>query len=214
MSDKVERYRYYRKATDSLMEKINVYLEDEIIRRVARTMGLENSKGQVIMDEIGLIIAVASAAMDYRVKGKTAIEKYYDERGAENDEEELLLNGLLNTYDSLFRVEEIDKPNSSMVLYDLMNKNEIILTDIGMTKSMASFSHEMLLFCKVLQIGDLWMTGGYSLPFVSGFEKLYASKYYSIVKKIKTKNPKIKRAAAFYQLYKKYGIDSKLGYVT
>lgn len=215
MSDIVEGYRYYRSATNILIEKINdSCLDIELIKRIARIMGLEDSYGRFV-DELGLNIAAASASIDYKVKGKTIVEKYYEEPGAENEEEELLLKSFMASYNSLFRVEEVDEPNSSMLLYDLMNKKELVLTDIGTTKSIVEQSLDgLLLFCKVIQIKDLHITAGYALPFHGGFEKLYASKYYGIVKKIKTKNPVIKRIAAFYQLHQKYGINSKLDYLT
>ncbi len=179
--DIIEKYQTYRKAGMELTHKIiHSCLDRDILMKSARLLGIVHEDILVFdkMDEINVIMDFA--LHEYRVNNKNAVEIYREKTGFENEMEKEILDALLLSYTSLFKVASISSAENTILLNDILNKKDNIkLTDIAFSKT----------------------------AFPGGTEEHLLKRYTKLSKKIKSASESIKRFVIFFRLNKTYGIE-------
>ncbi|MEM1220532.1 MAG: hypothetical protein AAGH79_16545, partial [Bacteroidota bacterium] len=79
-----------------------------------------------------------------------------------SSQEEMILEGMRNSYNSIFEITKINKSDSALFLNDLVSSKEFVLKDIGFSNTAAIGS---LMYTRLIPILDINMTSGLSFVF-------------------------------------------------
>ena len=203
--NQLERYQRYREQGRELHSKIfDAYLDRDIIDETAQLLDLDR-EGDVLMYETE---EEQSVHMDfilheYRQNGITLVERYRETNAADSELEREMLDALIHSKTSLFRVTSVDPSQSHVVLEDLLNDEDIELTDQNFSRTA---SPDVLLFLRLVCFDDLAMTSGLSFAFPSDLEDHLLTVYNRVLEKT-TRPPSMSRFIAFHKLNRKYGRD-------
>ncbi len=167
----VRLYRRYRAASKDLNHKIiDATLETEAIQFAARALGMKGPGNMVIFDtEDDTSILMDFAMYECKAGGKNAVERYQEEIGDESEIERVLLEVMVASSTSLFRIESISKRSRALTLIDLVNENRTLtLADINFSQSAQP---GYLLFLRPFTFENFSMTSGIALLFPSYLER-------------------------------------------
>ncbi len=119
--------------------------------------------------------------------------------------EKEILDALLLSYTSLFKVASIFSAENTILLNDILNKKDNIkLTDIALSKTALP---GLLMFIRLVPFKDFNITTGICFAFPGGTEEHLLKRYKKLSKKIKSASESIKRFVIFFRLNKTYGIE-------
>lgn len=204
----IKLYKQYRQIGTALNDKImESCLKPETITGAAKLLGILRGNQLILESEEEGTAFIDFAIHDYQVDGRNAIATYQDEIGAENQQEENLIAAQLSAYTSLFKVTEKLKRESVLVIKDLLNQQEIQLTDISMSQTAPV---GMLLFTRVIPLAEFNITSGSSFVFEEDQEIHLIKKQKSLAQKVKSDVEAIQRFVAFFKLNRSRGMD--IGY--
>ncbi len=143
----MRKYKTYRKIGRKLNHKIiDVCLDRDILMRSARLLGIAQGDSFVFDSEEETSVLMDFVLNEYRVNNKNAIEIYQEKVGWQNEIEKDILDALLSSYTSLFKVTSISKAENMLLLNDILNKKDNIkLIDIAFSKTAV---HGLLLFIR------------------------------------------------------------------
>lgn len=203
----VDRYRMYREANRRLNVKVmNACLEREAFMSAANLLGIAEGNAVFFdsMDETNVIMDFA--LNDYRVEGKNAVQIYREKYGG--DELELdILDALLSSYTSLFKITSVSRREKLVIFNDVINaRSHIGLMDIALSKTATV---GMLLFFRLLSFSDFNMASGVSFAFPGELESYLLRKYKKLRKKVESDSEAIKRFVSFFWLSKTDGLEMK-----
>jgi hypothetical protein len=204
----VDRYRMYREANRKLNHKVmNACLERDAFMSAANLLGIAEGNAVFFdnMDETDVVMDFA--LNDYTVEGKNAIQIYRQRYGG--DELELdVLDALLSSYTSLFKVTSLSRREKLVFFDDIINRRSHIgLIDIALSNTATV---GMLLFFRLLSFSDFNMASGVSFAFPGELERYLLRKYKRLSKKVEADSDSIKRFVSFFWLSKTDG--SKMRY--
>ncbi len=202
----IEKYKTYRKVGKELNHKImDSCLDRDVLEKSARLLGIIRGGTLIFDSEDETSVLMDFALNEYRVDNKNIIEIYRDKIGWQNEIEKDILDALLSSYTSLFKVTSISEVENTLILTDILNKRDNIkLIDIAFSKTAAT---GLLLFIRLVQFKDFNMTSGVSFIFPGGSEEYLIRRYKKLSKKITSDSNSIKRFVSFFKLNKTDGME-------
>jgi len=203
----VDRYRMYREANRKLNHKVmKACLGRDVVMKSANLLGIAEGDALLFdsMDETDVLMDFA--LNDYRVDSRNAFRNYRQNYGG-NELELDILDALLSSYTSLFKVTSVSRAQKLVFLNDILNnRKRIKLIDIALSET-ATLG--MLLFIRLISFGDFNMTSGVSFAFPSDLEGYLVRKYMKLSKKIESDNESVRRFVSFFKLSKTDGLEVK-----
>lgn len=208
----IERYRTYRKIGTALNHKImDACLDRDALMKSGKLLGIAWGNTFIFSSEDETSVLMDFALNEYRISEKKAVQIYRDRIGGTNEIEKDILDSLLSSYTSLFRITSISRADHILHLRDLLNeKDGIELVDISFSKTA---SPHFLVFTRLVPFGELFMTSGISFIFPGFLEKELIEEYEKKRKKrkkrkkLKSRSKSMQRFIAFFELNKTHGID-------
>jgi len=202
----IEKYKTYRKIGKELIHKImSACLECDVLMKSARLLGIARGDVLVFDSEGETNVLIDFTLNEYRVNNKNTIEIYREKIGWQNEIEKEMLNALLSSYTSLFKITSIFEAENTLLLNDILNKKDNIkLIDIGFSKTAIP---GLLLFIRLVSFKDFNMTSGVSFVFHGDLEEYLLRRYKKLSKKVKSDSDSIKRFISFFRLNKTNGIE-------
>ena len=203
----VDRYKMYREANRKLNVKVmNACLERDAFMSAANLLGIAEGNAVFFdnMDETDVVMDFA--LNDYTVEGRNAVQQYREKYGG--DELELdIMDTLLSSHTSLFKITSVDQREKLVFFDDIINgRSRIGLIDIALSRT-ATIG--MLLFFRLLPFSDFNMTSGVSFAFPNELGNYLLRQYKKLRKKIKSDSEAVKRFVSFFWLSKTDGLKMK-----
>ncbi|WP_066017015.1 hypothetical protein [Endozoicomonas atrinae] len=139
------------------------------------------------------------------IHGHTIVSRYLSRHADTiNATEEKILNALLSSNTSLYRIVSRNIDSSTVTMEDLLNGGELTITDRGFSLSPNIVDYVM--FTRILSYEDgLNFTSGAPMIFPKSTQALVLSEYWRLLKKRASTSIPSRRYAAFYKLHDKYG---------
>ncbi|MCK4730363.1 MAG: hypothetical protein KAT28_03525 [Candidatus Aenigmarchaeota archaeon] len=203
----LEKYQAYREIGMKLNHKIlDSCVNTEILMKSAKLLGIPRKNDIMLYeteDEMGVLMEFT---MHEQMKNnKNAIEIYRDKYREQNRIEKTILDAMLLSYTSLFRVISSLESENIVLLYDVLNKKDNIkLIDINLSKTVTP---GLLFFTRIVPFKDFNMTSGFSFVFQSYMEEYLRRRYKKIGKKVESDRDSIKRFVSFFRLNKEDGME-------
>lgn len=202
----IEKYKKYKEIAIELNQKMvrSPCLTRDMLLKSGKLLGIARH-GTFVFNSEDETSVLMEFALNERVSGKTVVEIYREKVGWENDIEKELLDGLISSYTSLFKVVYVSEKRNRVVLHDLLNRRENTeIIDISFSKTAIP---GLLLFIRLVSLKDFNKTSGVSFAFQGDREEYICRKYTEISKRIKSRSESLKRFVAFYKLSKSHGIE-------
>lgn len=201
-----EKYKLFRNAGIELNHKImNKSLGRDVLMKSARLLGIVHGDTIVFDSEDETSVLMDFALNDYPLGNKNTVEIYREEIGWQNEVEKEILDALLSSYTSLFKVISILEAENALYLKDLLNKKDNIkLIDINFSKTAVP---GLLLFIRLLPFKDFCATSGISFIFPGSLEMYLLRRYKKLIKKINSDSDSVKRFVSFFKLNKIDGME-------
>ena len=202
----VKKYKIYRKTCKELNSKIiKTCLKSDVFIKSARLLGFAHGDTLIFDNESEMDVLMDFALHEYRVNNKNTIEIYREKIGGQNKIEKEILDALISSYTSLFKITSICENENTLVLYDILNKKDNIrLIDIGLSTTTIP---GLLLFIRLVGLKDFSMTSGISFVFPENLEVYLLKRYKRLSRKVKSESASIKRFISFFRLSKTDGIE-------
>ncbi|RLB12747.1 MAG: hypothetical protein DRG39_01085 [Deltaproteobacteria bacterium] len=202
----IKKYKKYRKTGRELMKKIiDVCLDHDVLLESAKLLGIAPNDIVVFenMNEINVLMDFA--LNEYKVNNKNAIQIYRETIGYKNEIEKDILDTLLLSYTSLFKIISIFEAENTLILNDILNKRDNIkLIDIALSKTAIP---GLLMFIRLVPFKDFNITSGISFVFSGDLEAYLLRRYKKLSKKIKSDSESIKRFVSFFKLNRTDSIE-------
>lgn len=142
---------------------------------------------------------------EYQVGTKNYVEIYKEKVGGQNEIEKEILDALLSSYTSLFKILSTSQAENTLLLNDILNnKSDIKLTDINFSKTATP---GFLLFTRLVPFKDFNATSGVSFAFPGDLEEKILRKYKKLREKVKSDSHSIKRYVSFFKLSRTEGLE-------
>jgi len=203
----VDRYKMYRKASRKLNEKIiEACLERDVFMRSANLLGIGMGSSVSLRNTYETDVVMDFTINECTVNGRNAIQIYRE--SYDGDELELdIMDALLSSYTSLFRVASVSQREKLIFVDDIINRRgRIGLIDIGLSKTTAV---GMLLFLRLLSFSDFNMTSGVPFVFPCELESYLLREYRKLSKKVESDTDSIKRFVSFFWLSRTHGLEMR-----
>ena len=202
----IKKYKNYREVGKELNQKIiDRYVGREIFLLSGKYLGLIKKDTLIFDNESETIALMDFALNECRISGKTAVELYREKVRVDNDIETEILDGLINSYTSLFRITDIKRSEKKLILADLLknNDNPVELIDIGFSQTAVP---GFLIFLRLVPLPDFNIIGGFGFSFHGDAEEVLLKEYLQIARRVKSSETSIKRYVAFFNLFKRHGL--------
>ncbi len=199
----IERYKTIREFGLRLNHKIiNSHLDRNILFESVKVLGIIQGDTFVFDSEEETSVLMDFSLHEYKSNNRNTIEIYRERIGGQNEIEREILDSLILSYTSLFKV--IAMSGNTLILKDVLTKEDknIKVIDISFSETATP---GLLIFTRLIPFNDLTMTSGISFVFRSELEKYTIKRYKKIRKKIKSENDSMKRFLSFFKLNKEYG---------
>ena len=172
----VKEYKAFRRAYRELNHKImEKYLKQDQLLRSAELLGIVHRGTFVFKNEEETDALMDFALHEYRENDKNAIALYKEKIGGESAMERAILNALLSSHTSLFRITAVLPSESITSLRDLLSEGEPAkLLDIGLSQCATP---GFMLFVRLVPYKDVFITSGISFVFPPGLERSLLEKY-------------------------------------
>jgi len=157
----IELRRSYTKIVNEIMDSDKSRAGN--IKRAGKKLGLLENDTFVLTEEVD-----SNVLMDYMLFEKNGsanrlIDKFAKHSTENIDEnEQLLLNSMLNNHFSIFEVTDIDKVNCTLILFDILGKQNFTLFDIGLSQTGSTGT---LFATRIVPIEDVYITSGLTFAF-------------------------------------------------
>lgn len=197
-SSTVKQYRRYRKVGRELNQKIiETLVDDKILEKAARALGLGKNHRLVLDSEDDLSVLMDFALYEVRQRGKNLVERYQEEKGGSNRIERDLLASMVKAGTGLFKVEGISSQRYSLELRGLVEERKVILTDINFSQTMIQ---GLVVFFRPIELADFTMTSGVAFVFPEEMERGLVARW--------TRWDQAERYARFFKLSKSKGLST------
>jgi hypothetical protein len=153
----LNRYKRLREVGRNLNNILVERLPKAAIQECGKKLGLLKGHTFVLGSEDELSVLFDYCLYNYRQGGKNSIERYLEHSPPPAlSDEMILLQGMVNSYYSVFLVEDIQKGRGA-TLRDMLRDTTLSLLDIGIGKSGRP---GMVFAGRVLPLADFHMTSG------------------------------------------------------
>jgi len=206
----LSKYKNYREVGKALNHKIiDRFVDRDIILLSGKYLGLVSlvKKNALIFNNESETAALMDFAInEYKINGNSAVQLYKDKGMFENQIEVDILDALLKSYTSLFKITNIISQKNTLILTDLLNINcePIEIIDIGLSQTAVT---GFLIFLRIVPFSDFNISGGLGFAFNNDMEEYLIKKYKNLAKLAKSSSESLKRYVAFFKLYKRYGLE-------
>lgn len=204
----VKKYKNYRAVGKELNDKIiERYMSREIVLLSGKYLGIVRKDNLIFDNESESVALMDFIINECRINGKTTVELYKEKVKVDNDIEKEILDSLIKSYTSLFKITHVNRSEKKLMLADVLKNsdNPIEIIDIGFSQT-ASIG--LLFFMRLVPLADFNITGGFGFAFKEESEEILLKEYKQIAKRVKSSDESIKRYVAFFKLYKKYGMET------
>jgi hypothetical protein len=204
----MSKYKKYREVGKVLNHKIiDCFISRKIILKSGKHLGITKKETLVFDNELETAALMDFAINEYQTYETNAVELYKENVIVENDIEIEILEALLKSFTSLYKIADIDRAHNKLFLDDLINENSdrIEITDIGFSQTAVP---GLLMFIRVVPLSGFNMTGGFGFVFQGDLEEYLLKEYKRLARKVKSPRDSIKRYVAFFKLYRRHGIET------
>lgn len=208
-SSDIRTYRRYRQDGMALNHKIiDVSLDESAITHASRALGMMGRNRTLILDdESEFSVLMDYAVYEYRSQGKNAVERYREEIGGENPVECKLLDAMVVSSISLFKVLSVSKRTHTVHLHDLVNEERTVtLIDIHFSQSVKP---DWLLFIRPVTFENWSMTSGMALLFPGDMEDELIERWHRPQRRRKGRargSDQARRYEAIFKLSRRRGV--------
>ena len=208
-SPNIRVYRRYRKAGMALNHKImDATLDEAALTYASRALGLMGQDRTVILDhESDFSVLMDYALYEYRPQGKNAVERYRKEIGGANQTERELLDTMVVSSTSLFKILSVSKKTYTIHLSDLVNEDHTVtLMDINFSQGAKL---DWLLFIRPVTFENWSMTSGMTLLFPGDMEDELLKQWHLPQRRRKggaRRNDYARRYEAIFKLSRRRGV--------
>lgn len=200
----IEKYKEYSEARLRLNQAIiHECSEKDRLIKIGKFLGIMKKGGMAFEYEDEVNALMDFSINDYRDEnGKNLAHIYKEKIGWENEIEKNLMEALLKSKSSLYKVIEISQDDNVVILHNLLQPDVVKpLTDITFTQTTPV---DMLIFCRLLELPEFYVTSGTSFLFNPGSENLLLREYGRLKSRRKNNND-LTRFKDFFKLNRKYG---------
>ena len=202
----LDHYQAYRKAARELNHQIiDALVARAVLMRAARALDIARGDTFVFESEAEMNVLMDYALYEYRVDGKALVQVYREQTMPLSPMQRELLDGMCQSYTSLFRITEVQVTESTLMLADrLQQREEVPLIDIMFSRTAEP---GMLLFTRVVPLPMMNMTAGIAFAFPGDAEAYLLRRYKQLSKRARADTESARRLVAFFQLSRTEGIE-------
>ena len=202
----IVQYETFRKIGKELNHKImKTCLDSDVLMKAAHLLGVRRGDTLFFDREDETNILMDFALHEYRVNNKNTVEIYREQVGGTTEAEKEILDALVSSQTSLFKIDSLLAEENAILLNDCMKKGEsLILTDFGLSQTAIP---GLLLFLRAVRLKYFNVTSGISFAFPANLEDYLLRRYKKISKKIEPENESLKRFISFFELHKTNGLE-------
>lgn len=160
-SELVDRYKRCRETGRNLNTTLAKQLPKAAVPECGKKLGLFKAGTLILNNDDEIAILYDYCLYHYRRAGKNMIERYLEQSPPPPASDEMLiLQAMLKSHYSVFRVEEI-KPHQGAILRDLLTDGTLNLMDIGLSETGMP---GIILAGRILPFADFHMSSGTLIP--------------------------------------------------
>lgn len=203
---KHDQYERYREVGQQLHNKILTEFSDRgLILNSAEALGIEHDGRNILYDfQSDMTVHYEFMLYEYRLDGKTAAERYYENKSWETDVERTILEATLEAETSLFEITETSEADNRLVVTDLLADGiEHSVLDINLS---TTAEEGVLLFFRPIQYEGFTMSSGVSFPFPDEKREWVLDEYELQVNQSEQQLSSMQRYVSFYEMYREHGI--------
>ena len=204
----IDKYQLYRKKGKKLNDLIiKRQINRELLTEAAKKLGIPLKNNTFIFNsEDEMSVLMDFAIYECAKTGKNCIALYKEDIDTNDNIEKELLEGMLLSYTSLFKITSIIEKENKIMLADVLNKKEdISFIDFGLSMT---GTPGMLIFTRIIPLKDFSMTSGISFAFPENSEENLKNNYEILKNKINSDSDSLKRFAAFYKMSLNEGLET------
>jgi len=208
-SPDVRAYRRYRKDGMALNHKImDAILDEAALTYASRALGMMGRDRTLVLDdESDFSVLMDYALYEYRPQGKNAVERYREEIGGANQIERELLDTMVVSSTSLFKILSVSKKTYTIHLGDLVNEERTVaLMDINFSQGIKP---DRLLFIRPVTFENWSMTSGMVLLFPGDMEDELLKQWHRPQRRRKgraRRNDQARRYETIFKLSRRRGV--------
>ena len=208
-SPDIRAYRRYRQYGMALNHKImDATLDEAALTYASRALGMMGRDRTLILDhESDFSVLMDYALYEYRSQGKNAVERYREEIGGANQIERELLDTMVVSSTSLFKILSVSKKTYTIHLSDLVNEERTVtLMDINFSQGAKL---DWLLFIRPVTFENWSMTSGMTLLFPGDMEDELLKQWHRPQRRRKgrtRRNDQARRYETIFRLSRRRGV--------
>jgi hypothetical protein len=208
-SPNIRAYRRYRRDGMALNHKImDAILDEAALTYVSRALGMMGRDRTLVLDdESDFSVLMDYALYEYRPQGKNAVERYREEIGGSTQIEQELLDTMVVSSPSLFKILSVSKETYIIHLGDLVNEERTVaLLDINFSQGVKP---DWLLFIRPVTFENWSMTSGMALLFRGDMEDELLKQWHRPQRRRKgrtRRNDQASRYEAIFKLSRRRGV--------
>lgn len=204
----INEYKQYRKIGKDFTQRIlEKFTDEQSLLGVGKLMGIVQGKTFVFDLEEEVSCLMDFSLFEYKVKGKSILQRYKEENPDLNEKEAKLLEAQLLAYTSLFKIIETEPRLGSITLADLLNDDqEIKVLNINLSRTARA---GLLIFTRIIPFPDFNMSSGIYFAFPENSERALLKRYKIMRNKVKSNSESAQRFIAFFKLNRKEGLEGK-----
>lgn len=160
-SELLERYKHCREIGRDLNVTLAKQLPKSAVPECGKKLGIFKSGTLILKNDDEIAVLYDYCLYHYRRGGKNIIERYLEQSPPASDSTEMMLiQAMLESYFSLFQVEEID-PHRGARLRDLVTGKALHVLDVGLSETGMP---GLILAGRMLPLADFTMSSGTMIP--------------------------------------------------
>jgi len=163
----IEEYREIRKLGMNLNTKILDYVSNKADMDYAgKQLGFLSGNKMIFDDDDETDVLMNYIIFEKNKKGKILLDKFYDSEIELEELEEEILEGLVNSYASLFEVTKIDQEKCIISFSDVFSDTNQTYSVMDINFSQTA-EMEGLIYARLIPIRDIYMSTGVHFSFNS-----------------------------------------------
>ncbi|WP_243292648.1 hypothetical protein [Bacillus sp. FJAT-47783] len=202
MSDVLNQYKTYRTSGMFLNDRMLKSLNKE---KFIRLSNLFKTVAPVYGGD--QLIPLLDTAINEPVIDEISIaRRFFEEERYENEMEKKILEGLLQSYPSLYQVKNVSQVENKIYVEDILqNKGEELnFIDSGFSETIKP---GLLLFTRIIRLEEFNISSGFSFVFHPNIQHYLFNRLKKLQKKVPHELESVKRIVAFYAFNQKDGIN-------
>lgn len=205
----VKEYKRYTQKSELLVRQIlDQFVNQEILINTGRLMGITEGNNLIFESESEMAFLSDFTLFEYRVNGKNYFEIYKEKAENLSDEEAEIIENVLLSYISLFKIIEIKPDKGLLTLNDLLDKNkEFQLLNLNLSRTAKA---GLLIFTRLIPFHDVYTTSGIFGAFKPSSDKHLLKRYKVMKKRIKSEVDSVQKFIALFKLNRIEGLETDI----